>query len=56
MNFRPSRDLALFVTGLAGIIHETVIAPSSDPQLLMLFAAMIGLPAVLARDRDQRDR
>lgn len=51
VNWRPTRDGLLFVVGLAGIIHETVIAQSSDPQLLVLFGAMIGLPVFLARDR-----
>jgi hypothetical protein len=54
MNFKPSRDLTLFIVGLGGIIHETVVAPSSDPQLLVLFGAMIGLPAFLARDEKKQ--
>jgi hypothetical protein len=49
----------LFGTGLLGIFHETVISPSSDPQLLLLFAAMCGLPAFIQRDErndSERDR
>jgi hypothetical protein len=45
------RDIALFVAGLAGILHETVIAELERPSLLVLFAAMVGLPAFLHADR-----
>lgn len=41
----PIRDIALFVFGLAGIAHETLIARAERPSLLLLFAAMLGLPA-----------
>jgi hypothetical protein len=40
----------LLLGGLAGIGYETVVAPRPDPELLALFAGMIGLPAVLRRD------
>ena len=45
------RDSILFFGGLAGVVHETVIAPRADPQLLLLFAAMLGLPAFLRADQ-----
>lgn len=48
--FRVTRDGILFVTGLAGIIYETVINHGDNPTLLILFAAMCGLPAFLHAD------
>lgn len=41
------RDLALFTMGALGVIHETVITRIERPSLLLLFAAMMGLPAFL---------
>lgn len=43
---RLTRDKALFVVGLGGIIHETVRVQVDRPYLLMLFAYMTGLPIV----------
>lgn len=51
---RPSwttiRDILLFFAGLAGIVHETAIAATAEPTLVVLFAAMCGLPAFLRKD------
>lgn len=44
------RDIVLFGAGLAGVFHETVIVTSERPTLLLLFAAMMGLPAFLRTD------
>jgi hypothetical protein len=44
------RDVVLFVCGLAGIAHETLVSSAPDPSLLVLFAAMAGLPAFLNKD------
>lgn len=44
------RDIALFLGGLIGLYHETFVIPSSDPELLVLFATMIGLPAFIRKD------
>ena len=41
------RDMALFAGGLAGVAHETLVAAKERPTLLILFAAMLGLPAFL---------
>lgn len=41
------RDVVLFLGGLAGVLHETVFTASERPTLLILFAAMMGLPAFL---------
>jgi hypothetical protein len=48
------RDVALFIGGLAGVGHETIIATAERPTLLILFAAMMGLPAFLRQD-DKND-
>ncbi len=44
------RDSILFVVGLAGIIFVTVTEGGDRPTLLVLFSAMIGLPAFLRTD------
>ena len=49
----PSRDLVLFLVGLAGVAHETLIAPTADPTLLVIFAGMLGLPAFLRKDEEK---
>jgi hypothetical protein len=57
MNIRVPRDTLLFLGGLAGAAHETLIAPVERPTLLILFAGMMGLPAFLRADeRKQEDR
>jgi hypothetical protein len=45
-----TRDTLLFVGGLLGVFHETIIATGERPTLLILFAAMMGLPAFLKTD------
>lgn len=44
------RNLTLFLSGLAGVAHETIITASERPSLLIVFTAMMGLPAVIRRD------
>lgn len=44
------RDVILFFAGLAGIAYETIVEHVDRPQLLLLFAAMVGLPAFLRRN------
>lgn len=51
---KVTRDGVLFLVGLGGIVHETVIADQADPTLVLLFAAMVGLPAFLRTD-ERRD-
>lgn len=54
---RVTRDGILFVAGLAGVAYETVYTGGDRPTLLLLFAAMMGLPAFLQRDEEKkRDR
>lgn len=51
------RDSLLFLGGLAGVLHETVFTAAERPTLLILFAAMLGLPAFLrpAGSDDKKD-
>jgi len=49
-NLRISRDTALLAGGLLGVFHETVIQNGQRPSLLVLFAAMMGLPLYLRRN------
>lgn len=45
------RDTVLFLGGLAGIFHETVIHEDGErTALLLLFGTMVGLPAFLRSD------
>jgi intracellular septation protein A len=49
-----ARDALLFFGGLTGVIHETVFTSLERPALLILFAAMMGLPAFLRTDETRR--
>lgn len=44
------RDAVLFLSGLGGVVHETLISPEPREVLLIVFAAMMGLPAFLRMD------
>jgi hypothetical protein len=50
------RDIVLFFGGLAGVFHETVLASAERPTLLILFAAMMGLPAFLRNDEKDKGK
>lgn len=50
-----SRDTILFASGLAGIGYETIGNKAEKPTLLILFAAMVGLPAFLRTDEKHQD-
>ena len=50
MSFRVTRNTVLFVVGLLGVAHETLLNEADRPTLLLLFAAMIGLPAFISQD------
>lgn len=47
---RFTRDGVLFITGLMGIAHETLVNDLDRYGLLMLFAGMVGLPFVYNKD------
>lgn len=51
---RITRDGILFMSGLIGIGYETAISKTDRPTLLLLFSAMIGLPAFL--NKDEKDQ
>lgn len=48
--WRLTRDILLFAGGMSGIAFETVAAKPVNQVLLILFAAMCGLPGVLRSD------
>lgn len=50
LEWTHQRDFLLFLGGFLGVIHETVLATAERPTLLLLFAAMMGLPAFLRQD------
>jgi hypothetical protein len=50
---RDLRDLTLFLGGLTGVAHETFFVGEPREVLLLLFAAMMGLPAFLRFDEQQ---
>lgn len=47
---KVARDTVLFIVGLLGVAHETLLGHAERPTLLLLFAAMIGLPAFINKD------
>lgn len=49
------RDICLFFGGLAGVAYETLGTNIDRPTLLLLFAAMMGLPAFLRSDEKRDD-
>jgi hypothetical protein len=51
---RISRDGVLFIVGLGGIVYETLVTGGDRPTLLVLFAAMVGLPAFLRTDEKKQ--
>lgn len=53
-NWQNTRDIILFFGGLAGVFNETVLTTTERPTLLILFAAMMGLPAFLRQDDKAR--
>lgn len=50
------RDVVLFFAGLGGVAHETLLtgAGIERPTLLLLFAAMMGLPMFLRADESRK--
>ena len=55
-NWPLARDVILFFGGLGGVAHETLISHVERPTLLLLFAAMMGLPAFLGRDEKRNGK
>lgn len=50
------RDILLFFAGLAGVAHEALFTTTDRPELLILYAAMMGLPAFLNADKRIEDK
>ena len=48
--WKSLRDIILFFGGLLGVGFETIVADTPRESLLVLFAAMLGLPAFLRAD------
>jgi hypothetical protein len=53
--WKAVRNAILFFGGLAGVIHETLVAGVAEPLLLVLYASMMGLPALLHRDERRNE-
>lgn len=49
-----TRDIVLFAAGLALTVNEALRAGPERPSLLVLFAGMMGLPAVMRFDEQRR--
>ena len=49
------RSGIIFCVGIGGIIYVTITEGTDRPTLLILFAAMIGLPAFLLIDEGKRN-
>jgi hypothetical protein len=55
-NWQSLRDVILFFAGLMGVFNEAVLKAHADPQLLLLYGAMLGLPAILRSDERKNGR
>lgn len=59
VNSRPQtlppivRDSVLLIGGLAGIVHQTVVAKEVNPMLITVFSAMLGLPAFILGKKNE---
>ena len=49
------RDLAIFILGAYGFIHELAREGAERPQLLILTAAMMGLPLIIRGDEKRQE-
>ncbi len=48
--WKVARDILLFFGGMVGVANEAFFQATTDPTLLILFGAMMGLPAFLRKD------
>jgi hypothetical protein len=51
---RIFQNVVVPIIGVVGILHETFISHIDRPGLLVLYGAMIGLPAFVAQDQKRR--
>jgi hypothetical protein len=49
------RDMALFLLGAAAFIHELLRTGAERPQILILTAAMMGLPVIIRGDEKRQE-
>lgn len=49
-----TRDVVLFTAGLALTINEGLLRDGDRPSLLVLYAGMMGLPAIFRFDEQRR--
>jgi hypothetical protein len=54
MNSKQARDLAMFVLGGGGFVHELLITQAERPTLLLACLALMGLPIFLRKDEDEK--
>lgn len=52
-NWPIIRDIVLFFGGLAGVANEALGSGVERPTLLLVYAAMMGLPVVLRKDESK---
>lgn len=50
IRWKDVRDGLLFAGGMLGVVHETFQYGGERPSLLILYAAMMGLPFVFKRN------
>lgn len=50
------RNFTLFMSGLLGVAHETLLTTTDRPSLIVAFSAMMGLPAVLGKDEKKHEK
>lgn len=55
LSFQSLRDPILFVAGLVGVGHETLLATQPRWSLLLIFGAMMALPFPLRADEARRN-
>ncbi len=51
--WKIARDVLLFFGGMIGVANEAFFQATTDPTLLILFGAMMGLPAFLRKDDEK---
>ena len=56
VSLRLPRDTILFLGGLIGIGNEALSRGSERPTLLILYGAMVGLPAFLRTDEAKKEK
>lgn len=55
LSFQALRDPILFIAGLVGVAHETLLAAEPRWSLLLIFGAMMALPIPLRADEVRRN-